>query len=101
MDTGGPAARRSEASRRLGYAITAMMCTAVVVIPYWVDRAFHRWWDEHRPIAPFGTRYRRIQTRYRARQDSLVEEAAIVGAIAGVIAASMPPPRRLPHIASD
>ena len=95
------AAKRSEATRRLGYAMTAIICTAVVTIPFWVDRAFHRWWEENRPIAPFGTRYRRMQTGYRARQDSLAEEAVIVGAIVGVVAASLPPPRRITHDASS
>jgi hypothetical protein len=100
-DPGGPAAQRSEATRRLGYAVTAIICTAVVTIPFLVDRAFHRWWEANRPLAPFGGRYRRMQTGYRARQDSLVEEAAIVGAIAGVIAASVPPRRRLTRAASS
>ena len=100
METGGPTARPGEVSRRLSYAVTAMVCAGVLVIPYWVDRSFRRWWEGNRPLAPFGNRYRRMQAQYRARQDSLVENAVIVGAIAGVIAASMPPPRRPPHVAS-
>ena len=64
--------------RRFIAAMTLVVCLATVAIPYWVDRAFRRWWEANRPLAPVGTRLRRIRTRYRARQDSLADGAEIL-----------------------
>jgi hypothetical protein len=83
--------RGSAGSRQLNNAMTGVACAGAVAIPYWLDRTLQRWWVGNRPLAPFGTRYRRMQTRYRSRQDSLVEAAVFVAAIAAVIASSMPP----------
>lgn len=78
--------------RRLSSAMTVVMCTAAVAIPYWVDRALRRWWEANR-LPPVGTRIRRMLTRYRARRDSLADGAMIVAAIAELIQASTPPSR--------
>jgi hypothetical protein len=90
---------RGAGSKQLSNAMTGVVCAWVLAVPYWLDRALHRWWEGNRPLAPFGTRYPRIQTRYRTRQDSLVESVLFVAAIAGVVAASMPPPSR--HVTSS
>ncbi len=84
-------------SGRLTNALTVVVCAAAVAIPWWMDRALDRWWDENRPLLPFGTRYQRMQARYRARQDSLAEGAVFVAAVVGAVAVSLPPPRRSPR----
>ena len=81
------------AARRLIIAMTVVVCTAAVAIPYWVDRVLRRWWAANRLLAPVGTRMRRMQTRYRARRGSLAVGAEIIAAIAEVVDASMPPSR--------
>lgn len=92
MEAGVPA-RHGAGFRRFNNAMTVAVCMAAVAIPYWVDRALRRWWEANRPLARVGTRMRRIQTRYRARQDSLADGAGIVAAIAELIDASMSPSR--------
>ena len=80
--------------RRLTNALTVVVCTAAVAIPWRTDRALDRWWEGNRPLLPFGTRYRSMQTRYRTRRDSLAEGAVFVAAIVAAVAVSMAPPRR-------
>jgi hypothetical protein len=86
---------RSSGLRRVNTVLTVVVCAAVVAIPCWADRAFRRWWDSNRPLAPLGTRMRRMQTQYRARQDSVEEATEVVAAVADLIAvalsASRPP----------
>jgi hypothetical protein len=89
MEVGHPGA----GVKRLNSAMTVVVCTAAVAIPYWVDRALHRWWEANRLLDPVGTRMRRMLTRYRARRDSLADGAMIVAAIAEMIDASRPPSR--------
>jgi hypothetical protein len=81
--------------RRLNSAMTVVVCTAAVAIPYWVDRALRRWWEANRLLDPLGTRMRRTLTRYRARRDSLADGATVVAAIAEMIDASRQPSRLL------
>ena len=92
MQAGGTA-RPSAGIKRLATALTVVLFAAVVVIPYWVDRAFRRWWEANRPVPPFGARLRRMQARFRARQDSLADEARIAAALGELIDAAVPPSR--------
>jgi hypothetical protein len=83
-------------SRRLSNTVTVVVCAAVVAFPWWMERAFARWWERNRPLLAFGSRYRRLQTRYRDRQDSITEWTVLVAAVAAAVAVSMPtsrPPR--------
>jgi hypothetical protein len=89
MEVGRPGA----GVRRLNSAMTFVVCTAAVAIPYWVDRALRRWWEANRLLDPLGTRMRRMQTRFRARRDSFAGGAVIVVAIAKLIDASRSPSR--------
>jgi hypothetical protein len=81
MELGHPGA----GVRRLNSAMTVVVCTAAVAIPYWVDRALRRWYEANRLLAPLGTRLRRMQSQFRTRRDSLAEGAIIVAAIAELI----------------
>jgi hypothetical protein len=90
---GRTARRRSAGIRRFNAAMTVVVCMAAVAIPYAVDRVLRGWWKANRLLAPFGTRMHRMQTQYRARQDSLADGAEIVALLAELIDASRPPPR--------
>jgi len=72
--------------RTVNTVLTVVLSAAVVAIPYSADRAFRRWWAANRPLAPFGTRMRRMQTQYRTRQSSIEDGAEFVAALADVIA---------------
>jgi hypothetical protein len=82
--------------RRLNGAMTFVVCTAAVAIPYWVDRTLRRWYEANRLLAPLGTRMGRMLNEYRARRDSLADGAVIIAAIAEMIRveATVPPPSR-------
>lgn len=81
-------------SRRLTNALTVVVCASAVAVPWWIDRAFDRWWEGNRPLLPFGSRYHSMQTQYRTQRDSLAEGAVFVAAVVAAVAVSMPPPRR-------